>query len=216
MTDEDVRASVTAELLWDPEVDSSKMKVLAQQGAVTLTGFVASLRQKHEAQDATRRIYGVTSVSNLLKVRGPAGNRRDDASVRADVLQALKLDSAIPASVDAKVDNGLVTLTGTVAFHHQRAEAEFISAGVRGVIDINDEIKLSSVPRGDHIQHQISAALRRSARLAVDNLSVDLRPDGTVVLAGTVTSWPEHDDALAAAWSARGVTDVDDRIVVIY
>jgi hypothetical protein len=28
------------------------------------------------------------------------------------------------------------------------------------------------------------------------------------------SSWAEHDDAVATAWSAPGVTDVDDRITV--
>jgi osmotically-inducible protein OsmY len=33
---------------------------------------------------------------------------------------------------------------------------------------------------------------------------------------GTVSSWAEHDEAVAAAWSARGVTAVDDQIMVTY
>jgi osmotically-inducible protein OsmY len=47
--------------------------------------------------------------------------------------------------VVAKTDHGLVTLTGTVAFHHQRAEAEFICANVRRVVEINDEVALGTV-----------------------------------------------------------------------
>jgi osmotically-inducible protein OsmY len=216
MRDEDVRASVTAELLWDPNVDSRNIVVSADRGAVTLAGEVASMRQKREARNATRRVYRVTSVYNQLNVRIQPEVRRDDADVRDDVLQALALDGAIPASVDAKADDGLVTLTGTVAFHYQRDEAEFICANVRGVLEINDEIALASALGSDRIQHEISAALRRSARLAVDDLSVDVRPDGTVILAGTVTSCAEHDEAIAAAWFAPGVTDVDDRVIVIY
>jgi len=37
-----------------------------------------------------------------------------------------------------------------------------------------------------------------------------------VILAGTVKSWAEHDEAMDAVWSAPGVTAVDDRIVVEY
>jgi len=33
---------------------------------------------------------------------------------------------------------------------------------------------------------------------------------------GTVTSWAEPDEAVAAAWSAPGVTEVDDQILVAY
>jgi osmotically-inducible protein OsmY len=172
------------------------------------------VRQKREARNTTRRVYGVTSVSNQLNVRILPKSGRDDADVRADVLQALALDSVIPATVDAKADDGLVTLTGTVAFHHQRAEAEFICANVCGVLEISDEIALTPAPCSDRIQQEISAALRRSANLAVVDLSVDVRPDGTVILVGTVTSCAENDDAVIAAWSAPGVTDVDDRIVV--
>jgi len=88
------------------------------------------------------------------------------------------LDSSIPASVGARADDGLVTMTGIVAFHYQRPEAEFICANVPG--------------------------------------SVDARPDVTVILAGTVTSFPEQDDALAATRSAPGITEVDGRIIVVY
>jgi osmotically-inducible protein OsmY len=216
MRGDDLRANVTAELLWDPNVDSRNIVVSAERGAVTLAGEVASARQKREARNATRRVYGVTSVSDQLNVRILPENRRDDADVRADVLQALALDSVIPGTVDAKADDGLVTLTGTAAFHHQRAEAEFICANVCGVLEVRDEIVLTSAPCGDRIQQQISAALRRSANLAVVDLSVDVRPHGTVILVGTVTSFAEHDDAVIAAWSAPGITDVDDRVVVTY
>jgi osmotically-inducible protein OsmY len=37
-----------------------------------------------------------------------------------------------------------------------------------------------------------------------------------VILAGTVHSWAEHDEAVAIAWSAPGVADADDQLVVEY
>jgi osmotically-inducible protein OsmY len=35
---------------------------------------------------------------------------------------------------------------------------------------------------------------------------------GLVTLSGAVSSWAAHDQAVAAAWSVPGVTQVDDRI----
>jgi osmotically-inducible protein OsmY len=61
----------------------------------------------------------------------------------------------------------------------------------------------------------IEKALKRSAKLDAKGISVSTN-DGTVKLAGTVTSWAEHDDALAAAWSAPGVTKVEDLLTVDY
>ena len=55
----------------------------------------------------------------------------------------------------------------------------------------------------------------RDARLDADGLDIEAF-DSTVRLIGTVSSWPEHDAAVAAAWPAPGVTTVDDRIAVLY
>jgi osmotically-inducible protein OsmY len=45
-------------------------------------------------------------------------------------------------------------------------------------------------------------------------LSVETSSGGLVIVSGTVSSWAAHDHALAAAWSAPGVTQVEDRIQV--
>ncbi len=81
---------------------------------------------------------------------------------------------------------------------------------------IDNDIALTSTPDGRDIKNDISNAFRRNAKLDADELSVDTASYGTVILAGAVSSWAEHDEAVAAAWSAPGVTEVDDRIVVEY
>ena len=84
------------------------------------------------------------------------------------------------------------------------------------MLGIRNDIALTSTPDGRDIKRDISDAFRRSARLDADELSVDTTSYGAVILAGAVSSWAEHDEAVAAAWSARGVTEVDDRMVVEY
>jgi osmotically-inducible protein OsmY len=215
MTNDDLQLDVAAELSWDPKLDSKAIAVSAADGAVTLRGTVASFREKREAGKAAARVYGVTEVSNELQVR-MLDSRRDDADLRGDVLQALMLDSFVPMTVDAKVRDGVVTLTGTAQWQYQRDEAEFLTASVPGVSGLKNDITLTSAPDGRDIRNDISDAFRRSARLDADELSADTPSYGTVILAGAVSSWAEHDEAVAAAWSAPGVTEVDDRIVVEY
>jgi osmotically-inducible protein OsmY len=52
--------------------------------------------------------------------------------------------------------------------------------------------------------------------LDAGQLRVETFSGGLVILSGMVGSWAAHDHAVAAAWSAAGVTDVDDRLGVEY
>ena len=52
------------------------------------------------------------------------------------------LDSLVPKTVDAKVEDGFVTLTGTADWQYQRDEAEFVASNIVGALDVFDEIEL--------------------------------------------------------------------------
>jgi osmotically-inducible protein OsmY len=216
MASDRLRAQVAAELSWDPKVDSKDITVSVEGGTVTLHGTVGSFWQKREADNAARRVYGVTGISNYLKVHIPDQGRRADADVRADVRQALALNDLIPATVEARVEAGLVTLSGVAAWHFQRDEAELACAAVPGVTGVDVAISLHPALNDGDMQQAIGAALERSARLDRFEISVDCPLPGVVVLSAAVSSWAERDDAVAVAWSAPGITDVDDRIVVAY
>ncbi len=216
MSNDRLRTEVAAELSWDPKVDGTDITVSVEGGRVTLHGTVTRFRQKREADKAARRVYGVTAIRNFLEVRIPDQDRRADADVRADVGQALALNDIVPATVQAGVEAGLVTLSGVAAWQFQRDEAELACAAVPGVVDVDVAISLRPAPGDGDIEQAISAAFGRSARLDRFELSVDSPLPGLVVLSGTVGSWAEHDDAVALAWSAPGITDVDDRIAVVY
>jgi osmotically-inducible protein OsmY len=216
MANDRLRAEVAAELSWDPRVNSTDITVSVEGGRVTLRGTVTSFRQKREAENAARRVYGVTAISDFLEVRIADQDRRADADVRADVGQALALNNLIPATVQAIVESGLVTLSGVAAWQFQRDEAEFACAAVPGVMGVDVAISLRPTPGDGDIEQAIRAAFGRSARLDGFEISVDSPFPGKVVLSGTVGSCAERDDAVAVAWSAPGITDIDDRIAVVY
>jgi osmotically-inducible protein OsmY len=143
-------------------------------------------------------------------------NRIDDAELRGSVLQMLMLDSLVPSTIDAHVKNGAVKLTGTAEWQYQRDAAEDDVMNVFGVVDIVDEIALMGpTPSAGDVKGSIEKAFKRNAKLDVEELDVQTS-NGTVTLTGVVSSWAEHDEALAAAWAAPGVAQVDDRILIEY
>jgi osmotically-inducible protein OsmY len=216
MTDEQLMSDAQDELLWDPRIDNEAIAVTAQDGVVTLRGTVGSFRERREAVGAVKRVYGTMRVENELEVRLLNGDRRDDADLRGDVLQALMLDALVPSSVNAKAKEGLVTLMGTTNYQFERDEAEFIAGNVPGVVWIDNDINLTPpTPSAGDVENAITKAMKRDAKLDAEGIRVESQ-NGTVQLSGNVRSWAEHDAAVNAAWAAPGVSNVDDRLYVAY
>jgi osmotically-inducible protein OsmY len=216
MSNNDLARYVTDELYWDPKVDSAAIAVSVDDGVVTLRGTVGSFREKLEAKHDTERIYGVKDVKNELDVRILNEHRRSDAELRGAVLQAMTLDSLVPSTIDAKLDNGVVTLTGKANWQYQRDEAESVAGNVLGVMGVLDEVELIAPgPAAHDVEHSIKKAMERNAKLDAESVDVE-SSNGTITLRGTVSSWADHDEAVGAAWAAPGVTKVKDHILVAY
>jgi osmotically-inducible protein OsmY len=216
MSDEELKSDVAAELRWDPKVDAAAIAVSATDGTVTLRGTVGSFLQKREARKAAERVFGVTTVQNELEVELMTESQRVDAELRGDVLRALELNAVVPDTVDAEAVNGFVTLIGTAPWQYQRDAAEAVAGSVRGVIDLWDRIELTGPgTEVGEIDDAIRSAFARHASVDADGLTI-ATSNGTVTVSGSVRSWSEHDDALAAAWAAPGIRKVEDRIVVDY
>jgi osmotically-inducible protein OsmY len=142
--------------------------------------------------------------------------RRDDAEVRRDVRRALVLDSLVPLSVDARVSDGVVTLTGTVSSDQERKDAIYLAGCVPGVVGVLDEFAAGRRPCGDDeaIGDAVSSALYSTAIADVAELTASSAGWGTVVLSGAVQSRSDHDLAVATAWSVPDVQAVEDCIRV--
>jgi osmotically-inducible protein OsmY len=166
--------------------------------------------RKGHLKDA-KRVSGVELVDNKLEVR-PLSNR-EDADLRGEVLQALASDGLVPATVDAKVKDGVVTLTGTADWQRQRDVAEAVAARVDGIIEVVDETTLRPKPNAQDVREAIVVAFTRNARARADGLSITTSGE-TVTVNGKVSSWEDHDAAIEATRSAQGVTSVQDHITV--
>ena len=137
---EALRDAVLAELDADPAVHAWEIGVAAEDGVITLTGIVETQAFKVAAERAVKRVDGVRSVANQLRVR--ASNERTDTDIARDAAHRLRNNVAVPPTVQAVVSDGYVTLDGTVTWIHQRAAAESAVKYLRGVKGVENAIRI--------------------------------------------------------------------------
>jgi osmotically-inducible protein OsmY len=213
-TDSEIERDVKEELQWSPDLDATDIAVSVKSGVVTLAGFVKSYTDRYEAEQAAKRVAGVAGVANDLEVRLPSVDERPDPDIARDAVAAIK--SQLPISsenIRVVVKNGWVTLEGKVEWQYQRDTAEKAVRRIKGVKGVSNTIMLTPRIEPTEIKRKIEQALRRSAEVDANRITVESQ-GGKVVLKGTVRSWIEREEAERAAWAAPGVTEVEDRIVV--
>ncbi len=111
------------------------------------------------------------------------------------------------------VENGWLTLQGSVDWNYQKAAAESAVRTLIGVRGVINEIKIAPRVSAGSVRDKIEAALKRSAELDATKVQVEAA-DHKVTLSGTVRSWVERQDAERAAWNAKGVSQVDNRLTI--
>jgi osmotically-inducible protein OsmY len=211
-TDQEIQKDVMAELRWDAQIQPNEIGVAVKDGVVTLTGWVDSYLKKWSAEDAARRVAGVKAVANDLEVK--LATERTDPDIAAAAVHALEWDSSVPAGkVQVTVSKGWVTLRGEVEWQYQRQSAESVVrrlAGVKGVTNLII-VKPSTTP--SELKKKIEDALIRNAQLDAKNITVEVQ-GSKAILRGTVRAWIEKEEAGRVAWSAPGITEVDNRITL--
>jgi osmotically-inducible protein OsmY len=210
----DIREAVQKELDFDPLVDAAGITVKNMSGDVALNGTVPSYPQYLRAGAAAKRVQGVTKVHNHLMVVLPGADYRDDAMLTTTANNALTLSVIVPSRVEASVSDGNVWLTGLVSNRFQRDAAEQVVAGLVGVRGIINDIEIFADVEAADVTILVQDALDRSAVIADDSdVAVDAT-DGTIMLAGHVRTWAEHDAVIDAAWMGIGVRNVQDDLIV--
>jgi osmotically-inducible protein OsmY len=199
------------EVKWDPSITHEHIGVAVSGGIVTLSGTVPSYIEKSSAEKAAQRVGGVKAVVEKIEVRIPGSYHRDDQDIAKAILDEFRWHSQVPDDlVKARVENGWVELTGEVEWDYQRSAAENAIRGLTGVRGITNKlgIKAKGVQPFE-IKEKIEEALKRAAEREADRIVVEVR--GTrVILSGKVRSFAELRDVRGAAYSAPGVTSIDD------
>jgi osmotically-inducible protein OsmY len=213
-TDSEIKRDVEAELRWDPEIDDRDIAVKTTNAIVTLTGFVHSYAEKYHAASTAKRIAGVAALANDIEVRLSPGEGVPDPQLARDAVAALKAE--LPMSwekIQPTVQDGRVSLEGTVEWHYQRDRAERAIHRLQGVVSVRNSIRIKPVAPAAGLKEKITAAFHRNAEIDANAISIEAH-GGEITLRGKVRSWAEREQAYSTAWSAPGVSLVNNEITV--
>jgi osmotically-inducible protein OsmY len=144
--------------------------------------------------------------------------RKTDEQIQADVLRELKWDTRVePTDVGVEVDEGVVTLTGTVNSWAQRSAAKEAAHRVQGVLDVANDVNVRVPGSFTRTDTDIARAVRNALEwdvLVPDEHIRSTVTQGHVTLEGEVDYWSQREDAERAVRNLAGVRSLMNKIEI--
>ena len=138
--DQEVASGVREALHHDISVPDNAVQAEVKDGRETLTGSVDWHFERRAAEDDARKIYGVQSVRNEIRINQPAASSPE---IHKSIEQALVRNARIDSDrVKVSVNGGHVTLNGEVKSWAEREEAEDAAWRARGVNRVTDNVRI--------------------------------------------------------------------------
>lgn len=139
-TDEDIAAACVNALKANYSVPDEKIKVVVNNGWVTLEGQVEWQYQREAAHNAVRYLTGVTGVSNSITIK-PSISPKD---VKDKIVAAFHRWADIDARrIDIEARDGKVILRGNVRSWVEREEAQQAAWAAPGVTAVENDLMVT-------------------------------------------------------------------------
>jgi osmotically-inducible protein OsmY len=144
--------------------------------------------------------------------------RKTDSEIQQDVMRELQWDTRVEETeVGVEVDNGVVTLTGTVTSWAKRTAAQQAAHRVVGVLDVANDLEVRMPGGAGRTDTEIAQAVRRALEWDVFVPHKQIQStvsNGAVTLEGDVDYWNQRADAERVVRNLEGVSMVTNHIEV--
>lgn len=159
----------------------------------------------------------ILGVSSLIVVaqNSQAGGKYDQQILRNVDHELQEHDNT--KNVHATVEDGVVTLTGTVDRYIGKVDAEKEANEVDHVQGVRNEITVTSQKSDAELRNELADKLaydRIGYGVMFNNLKLNVN-DGVVTVGGEVRDYPARDSAVSIAENTPGVKKVIDNIKVL-
>ncbi len=135
--DDEIAKRVVNSLKWIASIPMDKIHATVAKGRVTLEGEVEWRYQADTAVRTIGRLTGVTGINNHLKVKPSVKASDVSERIRKTLLRDAELDAS---GIRVLVNDGTVTLEGTVRYLGERRSAERAAWAAPGVTDVVDHL----------------------------------------------------------------------------
>lgn len=213
-TDAQLQADVLDELQWDPRFNAAEIGVSVKNGIVTLSGHVNSFTEKLAVEEATRRVKDVKGMVEEISVNLPLDGKRTDQDIAQAAVSALRWNNAVPdRDIRIRVEDGWLTLEGRVDWQFQKDAARNAVKDIIGLHGVINQVTIKPTVSAPVVKDAIKKALERSADVEAGKVNVETS-GSKVTIRGKARTWAERSEIERAAWSAPGVMEVEDDVVI--
>jgi osmotically-inducible protein OsmY len=207
VSDAEIEETIRMLFAESPWIDARDVDVDADMGAVTLTGSTESLLASRLAVELARDVLGVWKVDDEIAVEPTV--QGEDAVIEETVENRLEASPVLDdLPIEVSVEDGEITLEGTVGLTFAKYLAADLAAQVPGARAVHDELVVGTVwdeTADDEILGAVRDLWEASYIVDREDLEVDVE-DGEATVTGEAGTFHELQAAVDLAFEAGART----------